>query len=94
MQIIHLDYEVFGKVQGVFLRKHTKKKADTIGLRGWVQNTTDETVKGEIQGSVEAVEKMKIWLKKEGSPKSRIDKTVFGEARTIESSTLFLISPL
>ena len=64
-----------------------KNNADTLGLRGWVQNTTQKTVKGEIQGHVEDVEKMKDWLKKEGSPKSRIDKTVFGEQQTIPKYT-------
>ena len=33
-----LDYEVFGKVQGVFFRKHTKTTADTLGVSGWVRN--------------------------------------------------------
>lgn len=33
------EFEIQGKVQGVFFRKHTKAKADTLGIVGWVANT-------------------------------------------------------
>lgn len=72
-----VDFEVFGKVQGVFFRKHTQKKAWDLGLKGWVMNTTQGTVIGQLQGPTMAVGKMKYWLQKEGSPKSRIEKAAF-----------------
>ena len=34
--LIHLDFEVFGKVQGVFFRKYTQKKGNELGLRGLI----------------------------------------------------------
>ena len=34
-----VSFEVFGKVQGVYFRKHTQAKARELGLTGWVQNT-------------------------------------------------------
>ena len=37
--LIAVDYEVFGRVQGVFFRKFTNEKANSLGLRGWVKNT-------------------------------------------------------
>ena len=37
--LIAVDFEVFGKVQGVFFRKFTNEKANSLGLRGWVKNT-------------------------------------------------------
>ena len=37
--LVAADYEVFGRVQGVFFRKFTNDKAKNLGLRGWVKNT-------------------------------------------------------
>ncbi|KAF9418787.1 hypothetical protein HW555_004454 [Spodoptera exigua] len=79
------DFEVFGKVQGVYFRKHTQKKAIELGLKGWVMNTAQGTVVGQIQGPAVAVEDMKIWLQKVGSPKSRIEKAAFRNEGPIAS---------
>eukprot|EP00947_MAST-08B_sp_MAST-8B-sp1_P001580 g1580.t1 len=71
------SYEVFGKVQGVFFRKHTAKTGNKFGLVGWVQNTARETVVGEVFGDEAALVAMRKWLESKGSPKSRIDRAVF-----------------
>lgn len=42
----YVNFEVFGKVQGVFFRKYTKEKADSLGIRGWVYNDDSGTVQG------------------------------------------------
>ena len=47
-----LEFEVHGKVQGVFFRKHTKKTADALGLSGWVMNTKHKTVVGVADGLI------------------------------------------
>ena len=44
---------------------------------GWIMNTVNHTVKGQIEGDSGNVETMKKWLRTNGSPKSRIDKAVF-----------------
>jgi len=85
---VAVDFEVFGKVQGVFFRKHTQKKGKALGLRGWIRNTSDLTVKGQIEGTIESVETMKNWLSTEGSPKSRIDRAEFTNEKKIKSYTL------
>lgn len=79
------DFEVFGKVQGVFFRKHTQRKASELGLTGWVMNTAQGTVIGQLQGQFGAIEDMKIWLQKVGSPKSRIEKAAFRNEGHIKS---------
>ena len=83
----HVKYEIFGKVQGVYFRKYTKKKADSLGIRGWVKNTSQNTVIGEMQGQTSDVEKLKSWLEKEGSPKSRINNAVFEDQGTVKEYT-------
>ena len=39
MALVAVEFEVFGRVQGVFFRKFTNEKALSLGLRGWVKNT-------------------------------------------------------
>jgi len=79
-----LEFEVYGKVQGVFFRKYTKKQADKLKLTGWVMNTPKGTVVGEANGPQSSIKEFKIWLKNTGSPKSRIDKTEFKPTTLVE----------
>uniref|UniRef100_A0A8C5B702 Acylphosphatase n=1 Tax=Gadus morhua TaxID=8049 RepID=A0A8C5B702_GADMO len=48
--LLSVDYEVFGRVQGVFFRKFTQAEAKKLGLVGWVRNTEAGTVEGQLQG--------------------------------------------
>ncbi|XP_068110623.1 acylphosphatase-1 [Hyperolius riggenbachi] len=82
--LISLDFEVFGKVQGVFFRKYTQAEGTRLGLVGWVQNTDTGTVCGQLQGTVTRVREMQEWLKKKGSPKSKITKSLFQHEREIQ----------
>ena len=86
-RLIALDYEVFGRVQGVFFRKFTKGQATKLGLCGWVMNTDKGTVKGQLEGEKEKVEMMKTWLRNTGSPSSRIDRAVFSNETEIQQFT-------
>ena len=47
MALVALEYEVFGRVQGVFFRKFTNEKAQSLGLRGWVKNTRYEKTRSK-----------------------------------------------
>ncbi|XP_028371948.1 acylphosphatase-2 isoform X1 [Phyllostomus discolor] len=78
-----VDYEVFGRVQGVCFRMYTEGEAKKIGVVGWVKNTNQGTVTGQVQGPEEKVNSMKSWLSKVGSPSSRIDRTNFSNEKTI-----------
>ncbi|XP_071503984.1 acylphosphatase-1-like [Diadema antillarum] len=87
MALKSIDFEIFGRVQGVFFRKHTRLKAKEYNLTGWVQNTSRGTVIGQAQGSMDKISQMKRWLRTKGSPKSRIDKAVFSNEQEIETLT-------
>ncbi|NXQ31461.1 ACYP2 protein, partial [Alaudala cheleensis] len=87
-----VDYEVFGRVQGNGgLRgaggrgapRYTEQEAKKLGVVGWVKNTSQGTVTGQVQGPEEKVNEMKSWLSKVGSPSSRIDKTNFSNEKEI-----------
>nr|XP_060614340.1 acylphosphatase-1 isoform X1 [Anolis sagrei ordinatus] len=81
--LVSIDYEVFGKVQGVFFRKYTQAQGKKLGVVGWVQNTDQGTVKGQIQGPTLKVRQLQEWLQKTGSPKSRIDRAEFRSEKKI-----------
>ncbi|XP_063974367.1 acylphosphatase-1-like [Diachasmimorpha longicaudata] len=82
-KFVGVDFEVFGRVQGVFFRKYTQKKAEELSLKGWCMNTDDNTVTGRIEGEKSKVEIMKEWLRKTGSPQSAITKTDFKNEQEI-----------
>ncbi|KAM6336032.1 acylphosphatase-1 [Podargus strigoides] len=81
--LLSVDYEVFGKVQGVFFRKYTQREAQRLGLVGWVQNTSHNTVRGQIQGPTARVRELQEWLRKVGSPQSRISRAEFSNEKKI-----------
>ncbi|KAM9646562.1 acylphosphatase-1 isoform 3-T4 [Trichechus inunguis] len=81
--LISVDYEIFGKVQGVFFRKYTQAEGKKLGLVGWVQNTDRGTVQGQLQGPTSKVRHMQKWLETRGSPKSHIDRASFNNEKVI-----------
>ncbi len=46
-----LTVTIHGKVQGVWFRAHTKRKADSLRLVGHVKNNSDESVTVVAEGS-------------------------------------------
>ncbi|XP_044284185.1 acylphosphatase-2 isoform X7 [Varanus komodoensis] len=50
-----VDYEVFGRVQGVCFRMYTEEKARKVGVVGWIRNSRQGTVTGQVQGPEEKV---------------------------------------
>jgi acylphosphatase len=49
---------VSGRVQGVFFRDSTRRRAESAGVAGWVRNTADGTVEAIFEGEDSAVEEM------------------------------------
>ncbi|CAH1713306.1 unnamed protein product [Chironomus riparius] len=86
-KIVFCEFEVFGKVQGVYFRKYTERQAIILGLRGWCMNTEKDTVKGRLEGDQGRVMQMMEWLKTRGSPKSSIEKATFTDLKPIREFT-------
>ncbi|KAG7199326.1 hypothetical protein KM043_018175 [Ampulex compressa] len=86
-RLIGVDFEVFGRVQGVFFRKFTQKRAEELGLKGWCMNTERDTVVGRMEGEKNKVEEMKHWLRHTGSPQSAIDKAEFRNENEIDQTS-------
>jgi len=62
---------VHGRVQGVYFREYTRRKAEELGLNGWVRNLPDRTVETVFEGEEEQVGVMTRWLNT-GSPYSEV----------------------
>lgn len=75
------EFEVYGRVQGVYFRRHAEMKAKSLGLRGWCMNTSKGTVMGYIEGPLNEINLMKDWLRTTGSPSSNISKAEFTRER-------------
>lgn len=60
---------VSGLVQGVFFRLNTMRKAQELGIYGWVKNRYDGTVEIMCEGPEKKIQIMIDWCKKgpEGS---------------------------
>ncbi len=68
MKRVHLY--ISGRVQGVLFRDTMKRKANKLGLKGWVKNLTDNRVEAIIEG--ENIQALLEWAKK-GPLLSKVD---------------------
>lgn len=64
---------ISGRVQGVWFRASTKKKADELGIHGWVRNTSDGKVEAVFEGEEEKINEMIKWCHT-GPPLARVEK--------------------
>jgi len=62
MKQVHIF--VSGRVQGVFYRANTRKKAKELGIKGWVRNLYDGRVEITAEGKEEDIKKFIEWCKK------------------------------
>jgi acylphosphatase len=60
-------------VQGVYFRHSTRVEAKRLGIRGSAQNLPDGSVEVLAQGSVAAVEELRVWLHR-GPDQARVDE--------------------
>ena len=47
-----------GRVQGVFFRDTTRRRAESLGVSGWARNCTDGSVEVVAEGEPTAVEQL------------------------------------
>lgn len=66
-QKIRAHIFISGRVQGVFFRDNTKKKARELELTGWVRNLPDGKVEIIVEGEKEKIQELIKWAK-DGPP--------------------------
>ncbi len=64
---------VYGRVQGVGFRYHTRKKAQALSLTGYVINKPDHTVEIVADGPDDQLKALIEWTKK-GSERSSVTR--------------------
>lgn len=64
---------ISGRVQGVNFRWYTQRKADELGLTGWVRNLWDRRVEAVFEGNEEAVRQAVAWCHT-GQPPARVTR--------------------
>uniref|UniRef100_A0A673M047 acylphosphatase n=2 Tax=Sinocyclocheilus rhinocerous TaxID=307959 RepID=A0A673M047_9TELE len=78
-----LDFTNVCLFSGVCFRMYTEAEAQKLGVTGWVKNTRQGTVVGQVQGHPEKVKEMKYWLSQVGSPSSGIHRAQFTNEKPI-----------
>ncbi|MFH1211910.1 MAG: acylphosphatase [Candidatus Woesearchaeota archaeon] len=69
-----------GKVQGIGLRYHVRKKAESLGLTGWVRNLDNGSVEINAEGGDESIKEFLAWLEK-GVPEADVEKITAKEEK-------------
>ena len=75
---------LFGRVQGVFVRQWTVKKATALGVNGWVHNARDGSVEAHLAGEESAVAQL-IENMRQGPPQAHVDDVT---VETVEPETV------
>ena len=63
---------VKGRVQGVFFRRNTQRKASDLNISGWVKNTDDDCVEIFAQGEENDLKEFIEWCK-HGPPEAEVE---------------------
>ena len=81
---------IAGRVQGVYFRFFTQKKARQLGVKGYVKNLPDGRVDIIAQASNQILEQFIVWCQK-GPITARVDQIIVNEQNTDESFDDFTI---
>ena len=75
MTVVRRRILVRGRVQGVWFRESARRRAEDLGVAGWVRNTPDGAVEAELEGESEDVEVVVSWFG-HGPARARVDSVV------------------
>jgi acylphosphatase len=73
--LARVNLVITGRVQGVFFRTSALEQAQSLNLKGWVQNLPDASLELEAEGPRYALEDLITWCK-HGPPEAMV-KDVF-----------------
>ncbi len=68
-----IRFFVTGRVQGVYFRAWTQRRARDLGLTGWVRNLSDGRVEGRAEGEAETIATLERALH-EGPPAAQVER--------------------
>ncbi|HET9937483.1 MAG TPA: acylphosphatase [Gaiella sp.] len=68
-----------GLVQGVWFRESARRRADELGIAGWVRNRADGAVEAELEGPPEDIEVLTDWFRR-GPSGAQVERLEVEEA--------------
>jgi acylphosphatase len=80
--IKHVSISVKGKVQGVFFRASTKKKADEMGIKGFVRNQSNGDVYIEAEADQAQLTGFISWCE-HGPRKANVESCLIEEGNVV-----------
>ncbi|MEZ4842096.1 MAG: acylphosphatase [Flavobacteriaceae bacterium] len=89
MELKAYKITVKGRVQGVWFRKYTKDKADSLLLKGFVMNKPNGDVYIEVEGDNLVLNEFINWLYI-GSPLCEVSEVIYTEI-DIQSFDVFMV---
>lgn len=81
--------KIEGKVQGVGFRWSTKRKADSLGIKGYAANLPDGSVEILACGDPKNLDTFKKWLETEGPAFSNIQNITYSQPDITETPASF-----
>jgi len=87
---IQIKVVIRGRVQGVFYRVETKKKADQLNIKGYVKNLPDGSVEAVFEGNNAVVNKMLDWCD-QGPPAASVENIFRENLEGLSNFEAFLI---
>ena len=72
MDVVRRRVVVGGRVQGVWFRESARRRAEELGVTGWVRNNVDGTVEAEVEEAADDVAVLVSWLGL-GPPQARVE---------------------
>jgi acylphosphatase len=72
-----LEAVVHGRVQGVGFRYHVRRRAEALGVTGWVANEPDGTVRCVAEGDRQTLERLLADVRR-GPTGARVERVVTG----------------
>ena len=82
---------VRGRVQGVGFRWHARRRAQQLGVTGWVRNTSSGSVEAHVEGERKSVELLLDWLAV-GPPSARVSELEEVSVEPIEAPSFQVLS--
>ncbi|MCO6477972.1 MAG: acylphosphatase [Phaeodactylibacter sp.] len=76
----HYKLRIKGKVQGVWYRASARRKAEELGLSGYVRNEPDGAVYAEAEGEEASLQAFVRWCE-EGPEQARVEQVDVEEGK-------------
>ncbi|MBW1998713.1 MAG: acylphosphatase [Deltaproteobacteria bacterium] len=73
MNDVRVRLVIEGRVQGVFFRDSTRRRALSLGIKGWVKNRPDGRVEVLAEGPEDKVRQLVAWCHK-GPPAASVTR--------------------